>query len=60
MNIIYLMIPLSLILGAAAVFAFFWAVRSGQFQDMHTPALKILDDDKTQIRQLSKTDGKES
>jgi len=46
MTIIYLLIPLSLILGAAAIAAFFWAVRSGQFDDMHTPALKILDDDK--------------
>ena len=45
MNILYLLIPLSLVLGGAAVAAFFWAVRSGQFDDMHTPALKILDDD---------------
>ncbi|MGB0846016.1 MAG: cbb3-type cytochrome oxidase assembly protein CcoS [Thiolinea sp.] len=45
MTIIYLLIPLSLILTAAAIGAFFWAVRSGQFDDMHTPALKILDDE---------------
>ena len=45
MNILYLLIPLSLVLGGAAVAAFFWAVRSGQFDDMHTPALKILEDD---------------
>ena len=44
MNIVYLLIPLSLILTAAAIAAFFWAVRSGQFDDLHTPALKILHD----------------
>jgi cbb3-type cytochrome oxidase maturation protein len=46
MNIIYLLIPLSLVLVACAIGAFFWAVRSGQFDDLHTPALKVLDDDK--------------
>lgn len=45
MNIIYLLIPLSLILVGFAVGAFFWAVRAGQFDDLHTPALKVLDDD---------------
>ncbi len=45
MTIIYLLIPLSLILTAAAIGAFFWAVRSGQFDDLHTPALKVLDDE---------------
>lgn len=49
MTIIYWLIPLSLILGAAAIGAFFWAVRSGQFDDMHTPALKILDDDPAEL-----------
>jgi cbb3-type cytochrome oxidase maturation protein len=42
MTIIYLLIPLSLVLTAAAIAAFFWAVRSGQFDDLNTPALKIL------------------
>lgn len=48
MTIIYLLIPLSLILVAFAVGAFFWAVKSGQFDDLHTPALKVLDDDNIQ------------
>ncbi len=42
MSIVYLLIPLSLVLTAAAIAAFFWAVRSGQFDDMNTPSLKIL------------------
>ncbi len=49
MEIIYLLIPLSLVLIAAIVWALFWAIRSGQFDDMEGPAHRILmDDDKPQ------------
>jgi cbb3-type cytochrome oxidase maturation protein len=44
-TIIYLLIPLGLIVLAIAIGAFFWAVRSGQFDDMDTPAWRILLDD---------------
>lgn len=45
MNIIYALIPLGLILLVVAVAAFFWAVRSGQFDDLESPAWRILLDD---------------
>ncbi|HLR87750.1 MAG TPA: cbb3-type cytochrome oxidase assembly protein CcoS [Wenzhouxiangella sp.] len=45
MTIIYVLIPLSIVMMIIAVGAFFWAVRSGQFDDLDTPALDILDDD---------------
>jgi cbb3-type cytochrome oxidase maturation protein len=45
MNIIYVLIPLSLILMALAIVFFFWAVKNDQFDDLDTPALDILDDD---------------
>lgn len=45
MTIIYYLIPLGIVLLAVAVGAFFWAVRSGQFDDMDTPAWRILLDD---------------
>ena len=45
MTIIYLLIPLGLVVLVLAVGAFFWAVRSGQFDDMETPAWRILLDD---------------
>ncbi|GJM08045.1 MAG: hypothetical protein DHS20C11_03210 [Lysobacteraceae bacterium] len=45
MQSIYLLIPLSVILVVVAVAAFFWAVRSGQFDDLDSPALDILDKD---------------
>lgn len=40
-----MLIPLGLLLLGAAVAAFFWAVRSGQFDDLETPAWRILLDD---------------
>ena len=46
MNSLFLLIPLGLVLLAGAVWAFFWATGSGQFDDMDTPAWSVvLDDD---------------
>lgn len=45
MNILYLLIPLSLILVGFALWAFFWAVREGQFDDLSSPGTQILLDD---------------
>ncbi len=45
MSILLMLIPISLILLAAAVAAFVWAVRRGQFDDLDTPPLDILDSD---------------
>jgi cbb3-type cytochrome oxidase maturation protein len=47
MSILYVLIPLALLLLGGAVWAFFWAVGSGQFDDLDTPAMRVvLDDDK--------------
>lgn len=45
MEIIYLLIPLSLVLVGVIVMVFFWAVKSGQFDDLEGPAHQILMDD---------------
>ncbi len=45
MTILYLLIPLGLLLLAAAVAAFFWAVGSGQFDDLDSPAWSVVMDD---------------
>ena len=45
MNALLLLIPLSLGLLVFILWAFAWAVRKGQFEDLDTPALDILDDD---------------
>ncbi len=47
MSILYLLIPLGLVLLSLAVAAFFWAVRSGQFDDLDTPAMSVVMDDDT-------------
>jgi cbb3-type cytochrome oxidase maturation protein len=47
MSILYVLIPLALILLGVAVWAFFWAVGSGQFDDLDTPAVRIVMDDDT-------------
>jgi len=44
-TIIYLLIPLGIVVLVLAIGAFFWAVRTGQFDDMETPAWRILLDD---------------
>jgi len=50
MDIIYVLIPLSIVLLAIASAVFFWAVRSGQFDDMDSPAHRILyDEDENDI-----------
>jgi cbb3-type cytochrome oxidase maturation protein len=45
MSAIYLLIPISLLVALAFLAAFIWAVRSGQYEDTCTPALRMLTDD---------------
>ena len=40
-----MLIPLGILLLAVAIWAFVWAVKSGQFDDMEGPAHRILMDD---------------
>ena len=47
MSILYVLIPLALLLLGVAVWAFFWAVGSGQFDDLDTPAIRVVMDDDT-------------
>jgi cbb3-type cytochrome oxidase maturation protein len=45
MSILFALIPLAIALLGLAIWAFFWAVRAGQFDDLDTPAVRILLDD---------------
>ena len=45
MNALLVLIPVSLVLAGIALWAFFWAANSGQFDDLDTPALHVLTDD---------------
>ena len=47
MEIIYLLIPVSLLLLAGILWVLLWAVRDGQYDDLEGPAHRILmDEDK--------------
>ncbi len=45
MTVLYMLIPLSLVLVAGAVAAFFWAVDSGQFDELDAAGESVLGDD---------------
>ncbi len=47
MSIIIILIILGLIISVSFLGAFFWAVKSGQFDDDYTPSVRILLDDET-------------
>ena len=49
MRILLVLIPISLILLGLAVWAFVWAVRRGQFDDLDTPAIDMLADEPTPL-----------
>ncbi len=45
MSVLYIAVPLALFVAAMAIIAFVFQVRSGQYDDLETPAHRILFDD---------------
>lgn len=45
MEVLYILVPIALLLAAVIAAIFFWAIRSGQFDDLEGPAHRILMDD---------------
>lgn len=45
MQIIVLLIVISLLIAGGFLFAFFWAVKDGQYEDDYTPSMRILLED---------------
>lgn len=45
MDILFFMIGVSLLLALGFLGAFIWSMRTGQQDDLHTPAMRILLDD---------------
>ena len=45
MDILFLLIPLSLLLALMIGALFWWAVKSGQFDDLEGPAYRVVMDD---------------
>ena len=52
MTIIFLLIPLGLVLSGLAIWAFFWAVGDGQFDDLESPGWSAARDDAADKREL--------
>ena len=44
MNVLYLLVPLALMLAFTAAWAFRWAAHADQFEDLESPAVRLLDD----------------
>ncbi len=49
MSIVFVLIPVSLVLVGCGIWAFFWAVRTGQFDELDAPAWEILVEDRNEI-----------
>ena len=50
MDILFLLIPLSVVMVALIGLVFWWSVRSGQYDDLEGPAHRIFDDDDVSVR----------
>ncbi len=57
MNIVILLIFSSVIAASVFLIAFLWAARSGQYDDVHTPAVRMLFDDQPSDKRIRITDG---
>ena len=50
MGMIYIMLIVSLVIALFFLVSFFWATKTGQFDDDYAPSVRILfDDDNTQL-----------
>jgi cbb3-type cytochrome oxidase maturation protein len=45
MSVLFIVVPLALLVVLAAVLAYVWSARGGQFDDLDTPAVRMLHDD---------------
>jgi len=49
MSLVSVLIPVTMLLVGFGLWAFFWAVRTGQFDDLDIPAWEILVDDPSDV-----------
>ncbi|MBL9031725.1 MAG: cbb3-type cytochrome oxidase assembly protein CcoS [Phycisphaerae bacterium] len=50
MSVLYLVVPMAVVIAGAALWAFIWAVRGGQFDDLDTPGVRAALDDDDAVR----------
>ncbi len=60
MESIYLLIPVSVLLVFGIAGAFWWSVRSGQFDDLEGPGFRVLMEDEERKRTVAKDEKPES
>jgi cbb3-type cytochrome oxidase maturation protein len=60
MEAIYFLLPIALLLLIVIVGVFFWAVKSGQFDDLEGPAYSILYDDDLNTKNSPENDSTKS
>jgi len=60
MEVLYLLIPIAMLFVLFVGLAMFWAIRSGQYEDMEGPAHRILMDDDDPLIPGNKTHGADS
>lgn len=58
MESVYLLIPVSVILVFGIAVAFWWSVRSGQFDDLEGPGFRVLMDDEAPKPPVAAADDK--
>jgi len=47
MSVLFVLVPLAILLVAVFVGFYVWSARTGQFDDLVTPAMRVLHDDPT-------------
>jgi cbb3-type cytochrome oxidase maturation protein len=57
MSVIYVLLPVAILFAAGALYLFVRAVRSGQYDDLDTPAVRMLHDDEGSRRREPDTTG---
>lgn len=61
MSVMVILVGFSILVAAGFLLAFLWAVKSGQYDDRHTPAVRMLfDDKKPGLKKLNKKSESES
>ncbi len=57
MEIIFVLLPISLMLALCGLCAYLWGARNGQFDDLETPALKILTEENDENQEKKNGEG---
>jgi cbb3-type cytochrome oxidase maturation protein len=58
MNVVYFLLPVAMLMSASGLYFFFWALRSGQYEDFEGPRWRILYDDDSHPAQPPEAPGR--